>query len=174
MPLSLSLHPGKPSRRAASLAWLLCMGWAVAPCARAEPVAAGESTALELTVVGGAELNPNSAGRASPVVVRIFDLSAAAPFEAADFQALFDHPAELLKDSLVAQEEFVLRPGDVQPRNRTVQPQVRLLGVVAAFRDIEHGTWRLSVPLIAGRRNFLLIDLNRNTIRVETLDSGHP
>jgi type VI secretion system protein VasD len=152
----------------------LLWGAVLVRCVHAEPVAAGEPTPVELTVVGGAELNPNSAGRASPVVMRIFDLTAAPLFAAAEFQALFDQPADVLKDSLVAQEEFVVRPGDIQTHNRLVQPQVRLLGVVAAFRDLEHGVWRLSVPITVGRRNFLIIDLDRNTIRVETVDSGHP
>jgi type VI secretion system protein VasD len=155
----------------ASLAGLFCLWWVAAP---GEPVAAGQPTPVELTVVGGADLNPNAAGRASPVVVRIFDLAAAPLFETAAFPSLFDNAAAVLKDSVVTQEEFVLRPGDIQAHNREIPPQVRLLGVVAAFRDLEHGLWRLSVPITAGRRNFLLIVLDRDTIRVETVDSGHP
>lgn len=164
---------GRRRRYAAVLARFLGV-WVAAQYAHAGTAVGDASTPLELTVVGGAELNPNSADRASPVVVRIYDLSAAPSFEAAEFQALYDHPADVLKDSLVAQEEFILRPGDIQAHNRVVQPQVRLLGVVAAFRDIEHALWRLSVPITAGRRNFLIIDLDRSTIRFETVDSGGP
>jgi type VI secretion system protein VasD len=159
---------------ARSLTCLVGVWWLAGPFAHGQSVAAGLPTPLEVTFVGGTELNPGLEGRASPVVVRVFDLTAAPAFEAADFQSLFEQPAGVLKDSLVSQEEFVLRPGDIQPRNRLVQPQVRLLGVAAAFRDLEQGVWRLAVPVTPGRRNFLLIDLNRNTIRVETIDSGHP
>jgi len=130
------------------------------------------TTPLELTVVGGPALNPNAQGRASPVVVRIFDLASARTFESADFETLFEHADRALKQDLVAQEEFVLRPGEIQQRDRTLAPQVQALGVAAAFRDVGHAVWHLIVPVIRGRRNFLLIDLDQNTIRLMPVDPG--
>jgi type VI secretion system protein VasD len=160
---------------AAWLAVLVGLGWfAGRPLALAEPAPPGaEPTTVELTVVGGPALNPNAQGRPSPVVVRIFDLTAARGFEAADFQGLFEQPADALKHDVVAQEEFVLRPGEIQERNRSLQPQVQALGVAAGFRDLEHAVWRLTVPLKLGRRNFLLINLDQDTIRLAPVDPGH-
>jgi type VI secretion system protein VasD len=142
--------------------------------ALAQGVAAAGATPVELTVVGGPTLNLNAQGRPSPVVVRIFDLGAAAAFEAADYTALFEHPGDALKTDLLAQEEFVLRPGDIQQHNRDLQPQVQALGVAAAFRDMQQAVWHLTVPLKPGRRNFLLVDLDRNTIRLMPVDQGQP
>jgi type VI secretion system protein VasD len=157
---------------AGSLAVVVGVQWALGQFTLAEPVPAADPIPVELTVVGGTELNPNAQGRASPVVVRIFDLSAAKTFESADFEALFEHPGDALKHDLIAQEEFVLRPGDIQQRNRSLQPQVRALGVAAGFRDLEHAVWHLTVPVKPGQRNFLLIDLDRDRIRLETVDPG--
>jgi type VI secretion system protein VasD len=157
---------------AGSLAVLVGVLWGLGRFTLAEPVPAGGPTPVELTVVGGTELNPNAQGRASPVVVRIFDLAAVKTFESADFEALFERPGEVLKHDLIAQEEFVLRPGDIQQRNRSLQPQVRALGVAAGFRDLEHAVWHLTVPVKPGQRNFLLIDLDRDRIRLETVDPG--
>jgi type VI secretion system protein VasD len=157
---------------AGALAVLLGVLWALGRFTLAEPVPSEGPTPVELTVVGGPELNPNAQGRASPVVVRIFDLSAAKTFESADFEALFERPGDELKHDLIAQEEFVLRPGDIQQRNRSLQPQVRALGVAAGFRALEHAVWHLTVPVKPGQRNFLLIDLDRDRIRVETVDPG--
>ena len=159
-------------RIAGSLALLGGVLWAFGRFTLAEPVPAGGPTPVELTVVGGPELNPNAQGRASPVVVRIFDLSAVRAFESADFNMLFEHPGDVLKQDLVAQEEFVLRPGDIQERNRSLQPQVQALGVAAGFRDLEHAVWHLTVPVKPGQRNFLLIDLDRDRIRLVTVDPG--
>jgi type VI secretion system protein VasD len=146
--------------------------WLAGLLALAAPAAGAEPTSVELTVVGGPDLNPNTQGRASPVVVRIFDLTTSGGFESADYQALFEHASDALKQDLVAQDEFVLRPGDIQERNRSLQPQVQVLGVAAAFRDQTQAVWHLTVPLRPGRRNFLLIDLDRNTIRLMPVDSG--
>jgi type VI secretion system protein VasD len=140
---------------------------------RVEATAAG-ATPLELTIVGGPDLNPNLQGRASPVVVRIFELKSAGAFEAADYSGLFERPAEALKDDLVAQEEFVLRPGDIQHRDRTAAPGVRLLGVAAAYRRLDLSAWRLAIPVKPGTRNLLLIDVGADKIRLATVDSGPP
>jgi type VI secretion system protein VasD len=134
--------------------------------------AGGVTTRLELTIVGGPGMNPNAQGRASPVVVRIFDLKAVRSFEAADYAALFERPGEALKDDLVAEEEFVLRPGEIQHRDRALGPQVRALGVAAAFRDLQGATWHLTVPVTPGKPNLLLIDLDADKIRVPTVDPG--
>jgi len=157
-------------RSAGSLAVLVGVFLAVVRLAPAQPATTPAATPIELTVVGGPELNPNAQGRASPVVVRIFDLVSAQAFESADFAALFDHPAELLKHDLVAQNEFVLRPGDIQQYNPSLEPQVQALGVAAAFRDLGHAVWRLTVPVTRGRRSLLLIDLDRDTIRLVPVD----
>jgi type VI secretion system protein VasD len=159
---------------ARSLAWVAALLVLAVRLASAQAVAAGGTTPVELTVVGGPTLNLNAQGRPSPVVVRIFDLGAAAAFEAADYTALFEHPGDALKTDLLAQEEFVLRPGDIQQHNRDLQPGVQVLGVAAAFRDMPHAVWHLTVPLTPGRRNFLLVDLDRNTIRLMPVDQGQP
>ena len=159
---------------ARSLAWVAALFALATRLALAQAIAAGGTTPVELTVVGGPTLNLNAQGRASPVVVRIFDLGAVAAFEAADYAALFEHPGDALKTDLLAQEEFVLRPGDIQQHNRDPQPGVQALGVAAAFRDTQQAVWHLTVPLRPGRRNFLLVDLDRNTIRLIPVDQGQP
>jgi len=157
---------------AASLAALVGVLRIAGQPALSEPAPAGGQTTVELTVVGGPSLNPSVQGRASPVVVRIFALAGSKAFETADFAALFEHPGDVLKQDMVTQEEFVLRPGEIQERNSSLLPQVQALGVVAAFRDIEHAVWRLAVPVKPGQRNFLLIDLDQDRVRLDTVDPG--
>ena len=127
-------------------------------------------TRLELTLVGGPTLNPNTQGHASPVIVRIFDLASTVAFEKADYAGLFEHPGESLQHDILAQEEVVLRPGDTQEHNRALPPAVEALGVAAAFRDLEHAAWRLTVPIKPGKRNFILIDLDQSRIRLDPVE----
>jgi type VI secretion system protein VasD len=139
-----------------------------ASSADADTATAG--TRLELTLVGGPALNPNTQGHASPVIVRIFDLSSTAAFEKADYAGLFEHPGESLQQDILAQEEVVLRPGDTQEHNRALPPAVEALGVAAAFRDLEHADWRITVPIKPGKRNFILIDLDQSRIRLDPVE----
>jgi len=105
-------------------------------CAVADgPVAAG--TAVELTLVGGPALDPNAQGRPSPVEVRIFQLSAPREFEAAHFDSLFRPPQSTTRANALAQDDFMLRPGEIHEHKRNVGSGVQALGVVAAFHDLD-------------------------------------
>ena len=126
---------------------------------------AADGFSIEATLVGGPNLNPNLEGRASPVVVRLFELKRTAAFEAASFSALFDRPKETLGDDLISQEEFVLRPGEIRHHDRSGAPSAAALGLAAAFRTLEGDSWRLIVPVAAGGHNLLLIDFDHHRIQ---------
>ena len=126
---------------------------------------AADGFSIEATLVGGPNLNPNLEGRASPVVVRLFELKRTAAFEAASFSALFDRPKETLGDDLISQEEFLLRPGEIRHHDRSGAPSAAALGLAAAFRTLEGDSWRLIVPVAAGGHNLLLIDFDQHRIQ---------
>lgn len=130
-----------------------------------------EPFSIEATLVGGPNLNPNLEGRASPVVVRLFELKRTGAFEAAGLAALFDRSQQALGADLVAQQEFILRPGEIRRYERTGSPMAAALGLAAAFRTPEKDSWRLVVPLAPGVHNLLLIDFDNNQIRVPSLST---
>ena len=53
---------------------------------------------LTLTIAGSAEQNPDGAGRAAPVAVRVYQLSGTAKFEQTDVFALKDAEKKTLSD----------------------------------------------------------------------------
>jgi type VI secretion system protein VasD len=48
---------------------------------------------------------------------------------------------------MLAKEEFVLAPGETKTFAKTLAPDTRFLGVVAAYRDLEHAKWRSVVAI---------------------------
>jgi type VI secretion system protein VasD len=130
-----------------------------------------EPFSIEATLVGGPNLNPNLEGRASPVVVRLFELKQTGAFKAAGFAALFDRSQEALGADLLGQQEFILRPGEIRRYERAGSPIAAALGLAAAFRTPEKDSWRLIVPLAPGLHNLLLIDFDNNQIRVPSLST---
>ncbi|MCB1930330.1 MAG: type VI secretion system lipoprotein TssJ [Rhodocyclaceae bacterium] len=141
---------------------------AVAFCAL---LAVGCSSTPDPTVVAATfqaeeNLNPDSSGRPSPLVVRMYELKALSAFKDADFFSLWDNEQQTLAGDLVAREEMVLRPGDTHSIQRTTQPGTRFVGVVAAYRDLERAVWRASVPLVAHKTLPLSIKLDNRSVAI--------
>ncbi|HXR92262.1 MAG TPA: type VI secretion system lipoprotein TssJ [Steroidobacteraceae bacterium] len=93
-------------------------------------------------IVVSADVNPDSSGRASPIVVRLFQLRNDGEFATADFFPLYDKEKEVLGASLISREEYVLVPGEKRAFNLAINPDARFIGVIAAYRDIRSARWR--------------------------------
>jgi len=108
-------------------------------CGGSKPVK--PSPAHAQFVVSG-DVNPDNSGRASPVVVRLFQLRNDGEFATADFFALYDKEKETLGASFISREEYVLNPGETRSLELAVNPDARFIGALAAYRDIRSAQWR--------------------------------
>jgi type VI secretion system protein VasD len=98
-------------------------------------------------LIASSDVNPDSSGRPSPVVLRVFQLRNDGEFAGADFFPLYDKEKEILGASLISREEYVLAPGEDRKLDLPVNADARFIGVIAAFRDIRAAQWRaLSRP----------------------------
>lgn len=132
----LGLHP-----RAALLATLLLSACASAP----------KPTQVSGTIQASAQVNPSASRRPSPLLVRVYELKSAATFNAADFMSLYQRDQAELAADFLAKDEFVLAPGETKTFAKTLSPDTRFLGVVAAYRDVEHAKWRSVVAIEPGQ-----------------------
>jgi type VI secretion system protein VasD len=105
-------------------------------------------------------VNPDINGRASPVILRIYELKSPAPFDGADFMSLYQQDRSVLGGELVAREEIVIEPGQNQAISKLLAPEARVLGVVAIFRDVERARWRSSVTLVLGKDNAVSVSVD--------------
>ena len=180
----LAPHAGafSVSRRALLL---LGLGAAAAGCASAPrpapsvpPVPPAEPVTLVVTLVTGADVNPDLRGRPSPIAIRVFELRSTAGFEAADFFSLYERDQAVLGTEMLAREQFIMKPGETQSYTRQGNVDTRYLGVVAAYRDLEHSIWRAMVPIAApaqagrsarpaGRQQQVRISVNRAAVQIE-------
>jgi type VI secretion system protein VasD len=109
------------------------------------------------------DLNPDPSGRASPVVVRVFELKNDAEFSAADFYSLYEREKETLGSSLLSRQEYVLKPGDRNEIWLPVPRNAAYIGVVAAFRDIRATKWR---TVARAPRKRATDAFSRDTVRI--------
>ena len=140
-------------------------GVAVAPVP-AQPPAPPKPSIAELSFVIDANVNPDSSGRPSPVVVRIYELKSLAAFNRADFFSLYEKDREQLGPDLVNRDELPLMPGGKPQAITTLKSDTRYLGVVAAFRDIERARWRASTPILVNQTTRMEIKLDRNEVAI--------
>lgn len=104
-------------------------------------------------LVAATDINLDSEGRPSPIVVRIYQLQSAVKFNNADFFSVYDDAAGVLGADLIAFDEFTLRPGQSIDYQAQFKPAAKFVGVIAAFRNINSAQWRadLELPKKPGR-----------------------
>ena len=114
-------------------------------------------TVVAATLQATAKANPDAHNRPSPVVVRLYELKSSAAFDAADFLSLYERDQATLGAEMGAREEFTLRPGESKLWEKTVGADVRFIGVIAAFRNIERARWKTLIPVKPNTRNVVKI-----------------
>lgn len=107
------------------------------------------------SIVAASNVNPNPEGRASPIVVRIYELHSAKVFQTADFFSLYGHGAKTLGKDLLGEQEYELQPGESQKFAHKLPHGTRFVGVVAAFRNIDKANWRALAALPHKKKGLL-------------------
>lgn len=92
-------------------------------------------------------VNPDMEDRASPVVVKVFELSSRTLFESQDFFSLYDDAEKVLGPDLITKNEFEFEPGAELVYEITLSPGVRHAGILVAYRDIDNASWREVVDI---------------------------
>lgn len=114
---------------------------------------------LRIEVIAARDANRDPAGRALPIVVRVYQLKVEGAFARADFFSLYDKESATLGGDLIAREEVTLVPGQrrliVQPLN----PMTTHLGVIGSFREVDRATWRALEVIKPGQDNTIQVDV---------------
>lgn len=116
-------------------------------CAKAPVVEPPAPVTVVVDAGAGPDANPDREGRASPVVLRVYQLADDAAFGKADFFALWDREQETLAAAAVGRHELTLAPGSRGEARFTLDPRVRSIGVAAALRDFRGISWKASVAM---------------------------
>jgi type VI secretion system protein VasD len=125
-----------------------------------------KDTAVSLDLVAAADANPDARGRASPLRVRVYGLKTPGAFNEADFFSLFDKESATLGTDLVQREEVLLRPGESKQLSLKLSPDVKVIGVIAAYRDLDRAHWRELNPLKVSQSNKLEARFGARQIQV--------
>ncbi|EOC0000494.1 type VI secretion system lipoprotein TssJ [Cronobacter turicensis] len=96
---------------------------------------------VALTLVAGANMNPNVRGVASPLKVFVYALTHDEAFLDAGYLTITGSPDPELKKEMHPLWEGILRPGETKHITVAVDNTTHALGIVAAYRDIQKAQW---------------------------------
>jgi type VI secretion system protein VasD len=123
-------------------------------------------TLIEAKAVTSLQLNPDARKRASPVVVRVYELKSRAQFDAADFISLFERDKDVLGSELAARDEFVMRPGESKDIAKAPAPETKFLAVLVGFRDLEKARSRAVAAIVPNTTNRWVIKIEPLSVAI--------
>jgi len=149
----------------------ICAACAVTACASKAPAPLPPPPPPKATLVVAtrSDVNPDTSGRASPVVVRVYQLKTDSAFTGAGFSNLFDDERKVLGPDLIARDEYELVPGERRILELAPPADMRFLGALAAFHDVRNSSWRavLAVPGNGLGNSRIEVVADRTHIRIE-------
>jgi type VI secretion system protein VasD len=159
------VHRALAGPRLGLIGVLSALGLALAGCTEI-PFMKPDPTRIEAAVVASLQANPDARKRASPVVVRVYELKSRAQFDATDFITLFERDKDALGSELVARDEFVLRPGETKDLAKLPAPETKFLAVLVGFRDLEKARSRAVVAVLPNVTNRWVIKIEPLSVAI--------
>ena len=121
-------------------------------------------------------INPDSDGRASPVVIHVFELAGDRQFGREDFLSLYEgSKARLgkdLVDSVVLKE---ITPGENRSEILSLAPEVKFIGLMAEFIQYRDAEALMVLPVLEHNQNVfdIAIDANKLSIAEPIEETSH-
>jgi type VI secretion system protein VasD len=132
-----------------------------------EPPPALEPTRIVLELEAAGDINPNIAGRASPLVLRIYHLMSYSVFRDADFNSLFEKDSEVLGRDLVDKKEIYLKPNEKRTVYFEASDAIRTVGVMAAFRYYHQGQWKAATTVQRNKTNVIYVFIKGTNVQMK-------
>ena len=120
--------------------------------------------AIDLSIIASGQLNPDIENRASPVVLRLYQLSHIDTFNNSDFFALYENDQTLLAQDLKYREELEISPGHSGTKPLEIFPDTRFVAVLAAFRDLDKAQWKSVIEIDPGNLQPVKVSLDEFTV----------
>lgn len=118
------------------------------PAARIEAAAASPRS-LRLTLQAERSLNTDKQQGSASLALRVYVLRDDQAFQRASFDSLYDNDEATLGASLLKRETLHLRPGETRELVLPLVGEARMVGVFAAYRELERSQWRTVLALPA-------------------------
>jgi len=101
-----------------------------------------EPTRVVLEFEASGDINPNIEGRASPLVLRIYQLTSYPVFMRADFFSLYDKEEQVLAGQVTGKQEIIIKPNEKRTVYFETASGTRAVGVMGLFIKNDGIQWK--------------------------------
>lgn len=126
-----------------------------------------EPVMVNVSINATKELNPAVDGRASPLVIRLYQLSQKVRFDNSDFFALYENDQATLANELLSRTEFEIKPGDSKQTQLKLKPNTQFIAILGAFRDLDNSQWKDVTPYSVQEEKPLSISIGSTSVALE-------
>lgn len=124
-------------------------------------------TSAEINFTALNNINPDSDGRASPVVIHVFKLADDRQFGREDFLSLYEGAeARLGKDLIGTVVLKELTPGETRAEIIGLAPEVKFIGLMAEFIQYRDAEALMVMPVLEHNQNVFNIAIDSNKLSV--------
>ena len=100
-----------------------------------------------VTIQAANYLNPDVNGRASPIVITIYELSSSLTFKNAGYYCLAQNADAALKSTLIDKHTIEAQPAQIISLVEKLSPNTKYIGITAAYRNISQKRWKEIIKL---------------------------
>lgn len=142
-------------------------GLLITGCATTAKLMEPDPAKVVIRIASSPDLNPDMMGRASPIVVRVYELKSDDIFNNADFFALYDEDVSILGDDMTGRDEMNIPPGENVSIEKELDIEARYIGVIAAYRDLDNAIWRGSIETPLDETTYINVTLGKLSLSVK-------
>ena len=119
---------------------------------------------IDMRLVASQDLNPDHAGRPSPMVIKLIELSSTENFNEANFFDLYANAPAALGNDIVAEEEFILRPSTSRYLKLQIQPDSRYIAIIGGYQQLENANWKFIHPVLRHDKDIVELAITKDKI----------
>lgn len=121
----------------------------------------------EFLFVSEKDANPDLTGRASPVVVVLYQLINNEKFQSSDARSLVRNGEKLLGAELRHRQLFTLYPGKKTEPKIKIFKETQYIAVLGAFQDIDNAIAKVVVPIDSDDPDDFCVVVSGKTLKVK-------
>ncbi|QGU85838.1 type VI secretion system lipoprotein TssJ [Erwinia sorbitola] len=102
---------------------------------------------IKITLSASKDINPSAQSKPAPLAIYIYELKTPDTFDNSDFYSIVNNTNKIFSEQSTKVYQAVLMPGERRNIEINLGESSVALGVVAAYRDINHADWNKAIKI---------------------------